>query len=206
MKIKTLRQTSPGRITVCLEDGTEIRSDLNVITQLRLYSGRELEAGELEQLRSASARSLGRDGALELVSRRLLSRKELRDKLIQKGESEDTADYCVEWLSERGFLDDGSYAAAVARHYAEKGYGAGRVRTELSRRGISRELWDGAVEAMPETDGKLDRLVAAKLKDPSDREQVRKLSNSLYRRGYSWEEIRAALSRYSEETNEDFEL
>lgn len=204
MLIKALKQTSPGRITVCLEDGSEIRSSLNVVTDLRLFSGKELDEEDIRALRSASGRSIARDRALEMISRRLMSRKELHDKLVQKGESEENADYCVSWLSENGFLSDESYAAAVARHYASKGYGAGRVRTELSRRGVPRELWDEALGAMSETDGKLDRLISAKLKDPGDREQVRKLGNSLYRRGYSWEEIRSALARYSAETDEEY--
>lgn len=204
MLIKALKQTSPGRITVCLEDGSEIRSSLNVVTDLRLFSGKELDEEDIRALRSASGRFIARDRALEMISRRLMSRKELHDKLVQKGESEENADYCVSWLSENGFLSDESYAAAVARHYASKGYGAGRVRTELSRRGVPRELWDEALGAMSETDGKLDRLISAKLKDPGDREQVRKLGNSLYRRGYSWEEIRSALARYSAETDEEY--
>ena len=204
MLIKALKQTSPGRITVCLEDGSEIRSSLNVVTDLRLFSGKELDEEDIRALRSASGRSIARDRALEMISRRLMSRKELHDKLVQKGESEENADYCVSWLSKNGFLSDESYAAAVARHYASKGYGAGRVRTELSRRGVPRELWDEALGAMPETAGKLDRLISAKLKDPGDREQVRKLGNSLYRRGYSWEEIRSALARYSAETDEEY--
>lgn len=204
MLIKALKQTSPGRITVCLEDGSEIRSSLNVVTDLRLFSGKELDEEDIRALRSASGRSIARDRALEMISRRLMSRKELHDKLVQKGESEENADYCVSWLSKNGFLSDESYAAAVARRYASKGYGAGRVRTELSRRGVPRELWDEALGAMPETDGKLDRLISAKLKDPGDREQVRKLGNSLYRRGYSWEEIRSALARYSAETDEEY--
>lgn len=204
MLIKALKQTSPGRITVCLEDGSEIRSSLNVVTDLRLFSGKELDDEDIRALRSASGRSIARDRALEMISRRLMSKKELHDKLVQKGESEENADYCVSWLSENGFLSDESYAAAVARHYASKGYGAGRVRTELSRRGVPRELWDEALGAMPETAGKLDRLISAKLKDPGDREQVRKLGNSLYRRGYSWEEIRSALARYGAETDEEY--
>lgn len=64
-----------------------------------------------------------------------MSKKELRDKLVRKGEDEDTAEYCALWLEEQGFVNDESYAAAVARHYAAKGYGAGRVRAELSRSG-----------------------------------------------------------------------
>lgn len=204
MFIKTLKQTSPGRVTVCFEDGTEIKSSLYVVTDLRLCSGKDLGEAEIDALRIASGRSAARDRALEMVSRRLMSEKELRDKLIRKGESEENADYCVSWLSENGFLSDETYAAAVARHYAAKGYGAGRVRTELSRRGISRELWEGALDAMPETDGKLDRLIASKLKDPNDRDAVRKLSSALYRRGYSWDEIRSALARYNAETDEEY--
>lgn len=204
MLIKALKQTSPGRITVCLEDATEIKSSLDVVTELRLFSGKELDDEGLRALRSASGRTLARDRALELVSRRLMSEKELRDKLIQKGESEENADYCVEWLRKNGFLDDENYAGAIARHYAAKGYGVGRVRSELFRRGVPRELWETAVDAMPEPDEKLDRLISAKLKDPGDREQIRKLANSLYRRGYSWEEIRSALSRFSAETDEEY--
>ena len=81
------------------------------------------------------------------------------------------------------------------RHYAARGCGAGRVRQELMRRGIPRELSDEALGAMPEGNDRLDRLIAAKLKDPADRDAVRKLSASLYRRGFSGEEIREALER-----------
>ena len=132
-----------------------------------------------------------------------MSRKEVREKLLKKGAGEDAADYSVSWLSEHGFLNDGSYAAAVARHYAAKGYGAGRVRSELQRRGVGREYWDEAVEQMPESDDRLDRFLTARLKDPEDREQIRKVSAALFRRGYSWEEIRSALRRHTDNIEED---
>ena len=203
MLITAIRQTSSDRVTVALEDESEIRSTLGVVTELRLYAGRELDDGALDELRLKSARALGRERALELISRRSMSRKELRDKLLQKGETEDTAEYCAEWLEENGFLDDETYAAAVARHYAAKGYGAGRVRSELSRRGIARELWDTAMEAMPEPEDKLEKFISCRLKDPQDRAQVQKISNALYRRGYSWEEIRSALRRYQAQIEDD---
>ena len=203
MEIKAIRQTSPGRLSITLEDESEIRSTLGVVTDLRLYAGRELDEADLAQLRLRSARALGRERALELISRRPMSRKELRDKLLQKGETEATAEYCAWWLEENGFLNDESYAAAVARHYAAKGYGPGRVRAELSRRGVAREYWEDAMEAMPEPDEKLDRFIASRLKDPSDRTQVQKITNALYRRGYSWEEIRSALRRYSAQLEDD---
>ena len=200
--VSALRQTSPGRVTVTLCGGEEIKTTLNVVTDLRLYSGRELDEEELKALRRASRSALARNRAMELLSRRPMSEKELVDKLIRKGEDQETAADCARWLREKGFLDDESYAAAVARHYAAKGYGPGRVRAELSRRGVDRELWDDTIQAMPENTDKLDRFIAARLTDPEDRDQIRKVSAALYRRGYSWEEIHSALRRFNAETEE----
>ena len=200
--VSAMRQTSPGRVTVTLCGGEEIKTTLNVVTDLRLYSGRELDGEELKELRAASRSALARNRAMELLSRRPMSEKELVDKLIRKGEDEETAADCARWLRENGFLNDESYAAAVARHYAAKGYGPGRVRAELSRRGVDRELWDDTLEAMPENTDKLDRFISSRLTDPEDRDQVRKVSAALYRRGYSWEEIRSALRRFNAETEE----
>ena len=202
MLITAIRQTAPGRLTVAFEDGTELKSTLSAVTDLRLYSGRDLDEEEMEALRLSSGRSLAREKALELLSRRPMSRQELKSKLIQKGQEEDTAEYCAAWLCDNGLLDDESYAAAVTRHYAAKGYGPGRIRGELSRRGVDRELWDDTLEAIPENTDKLDRFIAARLTDPEDRDQVRKVSAALYRRGYSWEEIRSALRRFNAETEE----
>ena len=195
MRVVSLKQSSPERVTVCLDDGTEIRSTLAAVTELRLYTGRELDDTALDELRRESSRSLGREKALELVSQRLMSIKELLQKLKDKGFDEETANYCADWITERGLIDEERYAAAIVRHYAAKGCGAGRVRQELMRRGIPRELSDEALGAMPESHDRLDRLIAAKLRDPDDRDAVRKLSASLYRRGFSGEEIREALER-----------
>ena len=202
MVISAIKQSSPGRLTICLEDGSEIRSTLGVVTDMRLYSGRELDETDVELLRRDSARALGRERALELLSRRPMSRKELENKLLEKGESDDTAGYCAQWLEENGFIDDRSYAAAVARHYTAKGYGAGRVRSELNRRGVGRELWDETLESMPESDDRIDKFIASRLKDPEDRDEIRKISSALYRRGFSWDEIRAALRRHSAGTED----
>ena len=203
MTITSIRQTSRGRLTIALDSGEELRSTLGVVTELRLFTGLVLDEAAAEELRLASGRALARERALELVSQRQMSRRELETKLCQKGVDPETASYCGAWLLDRGLLDEAAYAAAVVRHYAAKGYGAGRVRSELGRRGVDRALWDEAVEQMPAADEKLHKFIAARLKDPNDREQLRKIGAALFRRGYSWEEIRTALRRYSDEIIEE---
>ena len=201
--VSALRQTSPERVTIALDDGSEIKATLGVVAELRLFVGRALEDAELQQLRASASMALARNRGLELLSYRPMSCKELLDKLMQKGETPEDAEAAVDWLREHGFLDDARYAAQVVRHYAGKGYGEGRIRQELRRRGIQRELWDEALQEMPEPDDKLDRFLASRLSDPRDREQVKKVSAALLRRGYSWEEIRAALARHRAEIEEE---
>ena len=202
MIVSSIRQTAPGRLTVTLESGEEIKTTLGVVTDRRLFSGRELDGEAVAALRLDSARALAREKALSYISQRQMSAKELRDKLKQKGFDADTADYCVQWLLDHGLLDEESYAAAIVRHYAAKGYGAGRIRSELMRRGIPRELQEDALGTMPEPDAKIDRFIASRLRDPEDRDELRKLTAALYRRGFSGEEIRSALARFHADLEE----
>ena len=203
MIVSALKKTSSDRILVEFEVGESLRSTLAAVTDARLYVGMELGEEEYAELRRSSSRGLERQKALELLSRRPHSRKELKDKLLRRGVSEEDAEDCVAWLAERGFLDDEEYAGAVARHYAAKGYGAGRVRSELQRRGIDRELAADTLSDLPDNAGKIDAFLARRLGDSHDREAVRKVSAALFRRGFSWEEIRAALRRFDSNIEEE---
>ena len=198
MTIESIRQTSAERLEVCFENGEKLVSTLGVLTEYRLFAGKSLTEEERAELECASRRAIWRDRAIELVSRRRMSEKELHNKLVQKGAEESDAEYCVAWLTEHGMLDDAAYAGAVVRHYSGKGFGEGRIRAELSRRGVPRELWDDALTERGESDDKLRRYIETHLKDPTDRDAVRKLANTLYRRGFSWEEIRSAMREYEE--------
>ncbi len=203
MIVSALKKTSTDRILVEFEEGESLRSTLAAVTDARLYVGMELDEDAFAALKRSSSRGLERQKALELLSRRPHSRRELKDKLLRRGVSEEDAEDCVQWLSDRGFLDDEEYAGAVARHYAAKGYGAGRLRSELQRRGIDRELAADTLSDLPDNAGKIDAFLARKLTDVNDREAVRKVSAALFRRGFSWEEIRAALRRFDSSIEEE---
>ena len=133
-----------------------------------------------------------------------MSVKELTDRLKEKGESPENAEDAAAWLQEMHLLDDAQYAAMCVRHYAAKGYGAGRIRSELYRRGIPRELWDDALALLPEGEEAIERFIRSKCKGkPLDRETQRKLAAALQRRGFSWQDIRPVLNRLGEEMAEE---
>ena len=202
MLVSEIRQSSPGRFKITLENGEVIKSTLSALTDLRLSTGKDLDEDELQEVRLQSMRALSRERALEMASRRVMSCREMHDKLMQKGADEETADYCTAWLEDMGFLNDESCAAAVVRHYAGKGYGRSRVKAELIRRGISGDISEAALENMPQQDDKIDKFISSRLHNRDDRDEIRKISASLYRRGYSWQEIRAAFERLDAEIEE----
>ena len=141
-----------------------------------------------------------KERALAMLDRRDYSRAELLKKLVEKGEDEMEAAAAVERLAELGFVDDARYAPIIVRHYAAKGYGPQRVRQELQRRGIPKELWDEAMELMPEQDDTIDRLLRSRLKSEfPDRAELKKAQDFLLRKGYGWEEIKSAIDRYNSE-------
>ena len=137
-----------------------------------------------------------KEKALALLDKRDYSRAELLRKLAEKDFDEAEATEAVDRLVELGFVDDARYAPIIVRHYAAKGYGPQRVRQELQKRGIPKELWDEALAEMPEQDDTLDRLIRSKLggKEPS-KENLSRVSAALQRRGYGWQEIREAIER-----------
>ncbi len=138
-----------------------------------------------------------RKKALSLLERRDYGSEELCAKLVEKGVEPDEARAAVRYMVHVGFIDDERYAAMVVRHYAAKGYGVGRVREELRRRKLDRELWDAALAELPEPDETVDALLRAKLRGKAaDRDTIRKAGAALVRRGFTWEAVKAATDRY----------
>lgn len=191
------------RVLVFLEEGDPLRITGHELLQFGLYPGMDLSPQLVVQLQAAGQRSEGRVKAARLASGRMMSRKELTDKLSRKGIDPDTAEETADWLESLGAVDDVAYAGVIARHYAASGYGPGRVRQELQKRGVSRELWDDALSQLPDSADAIDRFLQKKLSGRTpDRALLKKLSDALLRRGFSWSDIRPALNRLGEGIDE----
>lgn len=177
------------------EDGSNLRVSINQIADYSLFTGRELTDAEHSQLSTDAAQWNCMSRAMHLVGYRPHSRKELTDKLITKGESEEAAEYAVDKLESLGIINDEEYSLMIVRHYAAKGYGVGRIRNELYARGVPKDFWEDALSQMPDQSDILSRIVETKLKGKSpDKKELKKLTDHLLRRGFSWEEIRSALA------------
>lgn len=193
-------QRKGGRWTVFFADGGRIRLLPSVVGDFGLRAGMELSEAELERLREAGAAASARERAVRIVSASNVTTKELRRRLVQKGESEENADEAVSWLSELNLLDDLETAKQLVRTAGRKGYGRARAQQILYQKGVDKALWDEALEELPEPDGAIDRFLEARFKgEAPERQEVKRAADALMRRGHRWEDIRAALQRYTDE-------
>ena len=188
------------RFYIDFSDGSSLTVTINQIADHSIFTGRVFDDEEYELLEKDSAKENARGKALRLLGTRPMSRKKISDKLLQKGidslSVEDTAD----WLEKIGAVNDEEYAGQIVRHYSAKGYGIGRIRDELYRRGVPKDLWEDALNQMPETDDTVYRLLLSKLRsDEPTKEEISKAANALYRRGFSWDEIKRAINRFETE-------
>ena len=200
MVIRELKpsQHVAGRWLAVLEDGTILRVGENEVLEFGLYAGRTLTDEEAEAIQAAAQKSARKEKALSYAGGKPTSRRELARKLEQWGADEAEQQAVCDRLEELGVLDDRRYGEQVVRHYSAKGYGPARLRDELYRRGVPRELWEEALAQAGDGAQAIRDFLDKKLKGrlPDDSKERRRISDALARRGFGWEEISDALRSY----------
>ena len=131
-----------------------------------------------------------------------MSKKDLENRLVQKGEDPAQARKAVSWLSELHLIDDSATAETIVRACIAKGYGRSRAKQVLYEKRIPRELWEAALEDYPDQTEKIADFLRAKLKDSQDPKLQKKAIDALLRRGHSYGAIRQALSELSLDTDD----
>ncbi len=189
-----------------LSDGSVVRTQDYVIAQLGLSAGRELDEELLQQLSAAAGQASARTRAVRIISAAGVSRQELEDRLVRKGESPEDARDAVDWLSELELLNDAKTAEQLVQSAAAKGYGKARIRQILFQKRIPEEFWEDALALVPEMDDAVDRFLNRRLQGRQpDEKELKRTIDALLRRGHSWQDIRAGLARYDEQLTAELE-
>lgn len=199
MKIESLAPSAQpdGPLVCTLETGERLKVPTFLAADLNLYAGRELSEDELSALRAAIARARTRQRAVRILSSTAISRAALEKRLTDKGAVPEDAQDTVQWLDELHLLDDAVVAEQVVQSAVRKGYGRRRIEQILYEKRIPREYWQDALAAIPDMDGALDSFLHRALDGKAvDDKLLKRTTDALLRRGHSWSDIRAALTRY----------
>ena len=199
MKLESIEQTrSPqGKLRLRFDNDTTMLVFPSVIAELNLYPGIEIPESAMDSLRETCGEVSARNRAVRIISAAPVSRRELQNRLVQKGETEEHAQQAVQWLDELHLLDDEQLAEQIVLSGAARGYGAARIRQMLYEKRIPRELWERALEKLPPQENAIDTFLQRRFRGTKpDKKELKRATDALLRRGHSWGDIRSALERY----------
>lgn len=186
-----------SRVTLWFEDGSRMKIATDVVVRQGLYQGMDISEDALGELQEAAQRASAKDRAVRIVSATSVSEKELKRRLVQRGERPEDAAEAVDWLKGLGAVDDETMAKRVVQRCVDRGYGPSRIRQELYQKGIPRAYWEAALADVPDMGGAIDAFLTKRLKGQDlDQKELQRVTAALQRRGHSWSDIRAALLRY----------
>ena len=182
-----------GRYNIYVDGKYSFSLDELQLVQNGLHSGLEISEAQLEQLKSESDFGKNYIRAVDLISRRLRSEREIRDYAFRKQWTKSNTERVVERLKARGYLNDQRFAELFfsSRHQSGR-YSLKRIRLDLVKKGISSDI----IDDLCRTNGDSAALLKLIKKRINKYDDENKLIAYLARNGFRYDDIKAALDRY----------
>lgn len=196
------RADRAGRYAVTFSDGKKMFLYPQTIQDLGIFQGMELSSDQMAKLKEAAGRMSAKMRSVRIVSASNVSKKDLEQRLIQKGEDPTHARQAVEWMEELDLLDDRKTAQQIVMSCISKGYGPARAKQALYEKRIPKEYWQEALENYPDQTDTLVSFLCSRLGEEPDRKAIQRAIDAAIRRGHSYSRIRAALSRLEADADE----
>lgn len=159
----------------------------------------EIDEEEFAELESSILRRRAFNKAVDLLATREHSKKEIVTKLIQRGYDKEIAEETIEKLTYYGYIDDERFARLFAKELKErKKYGLGRIKQELFRKGIEREIIENVLcEFEEDPIEEIKELLLKKYPHFSqDEKSKNRAVNGLLRYGYRIHDIKNAMNSF----------
>ena len=137
-----------------------------------------------------------RTAALALLAGRDFARNELAHRLLRRGYQAAIVTTVVEGLAAQRLLSESRFVEQFIRQHAGRGHGPVRIRVELRERGVAQGDIDEGLAAATEDWAGIARETRRKrfgLSPPGDYRERARQARFLQYRGFSAEQVRAAL-------------
>ncbi|MBO2944147.1 RecX family transcriptional regulator [Paenibacillus sp. F411] len=149
--------------------------------------------------------------SLKFLERKPRTAKEIQQRLMQKGMTEDAIQKSLQRLSQEGLIDDAWYAKQWAEQRIS-GHKKGKmwVKQELKQKGIDSEIITEALDEVDEEAELESCYIIGRKKWQQSKgeifERKRKTGAFLMRRGFTGDQVRKTVNRLVQEEGQDEEL
>lgn len=202
MKIESIsaQPDRAGRYKLSFAEGTVLRLYRQTVQDFGLYTGLELSEKQFQELECAAGAMSAKMRAVRIVSASNVSKKDLEQRLIRKGEDPQQAKQAVAWMSDMDLLDDEKTARQIVETCIRKGYGVARAKQALFEKRIPKQYWDTVLEDYPDQSEHIVAFLRTRLDTQWNERELRRAIDALIRRGHSYGQIRQALQEMQFET------
>lgn len=183
-----------GRYRVVFSDDSVMRLYRQTVQDFCLYSGQELTDEEYARLQKAASQMSAKMRAVRIVSASSVSKQDLQQRLIQKGEDAESAREAVGWMEELNLLDDRRTAEQIVERCISKGYGVARAKQALYEKRIPKSYWQEVLEDYPEQEDAIRAYIDDHLPEQPDQKTIKKVIDALLRKGHGYGIIRRVLN------------
>lgn len=183
-----------GRYRVTFSEGESLRLYKQTVQDFGLYSGLELSDEEYAKLKKAASQMSAKMRAVRIVSATSVSKQDLQQRLIQKGEDPKHAQQAVSWMEEMHLVDDRRTAEQIVERCISKGYGLARAKQALYEKRIPKSYWEEVLEDYPEQEDVIRAYIDTHLPSQPDQKSLKKVIDALLRKGHSYGIIRRVLN------------
>ncbi len=196
------KQKHRKRVNVYVDGRFALALSVAVAQEAGLHTGMAVSDDDLRALQEADARQGAYDAALRLLAYRPRSEKELRLRLARRGHPPPLIGETVARLRRLGYVDDEAFARFWTESRDNTGPRSRRLlRSELLQKGVAADTAGEAVAAVCDEEAAY-RAASKRLRAFQDSDYAtfrRRLGDSLFRRGFSYEVIRRTVDRCWEE-------
>lgn len=190
------------RYAVRFSDGSVMRLYRQTVEDFCLYPGLELSDEQFGRLCESAGAMSAKMRAVRIVAATNVSERDLKQRLIQKGEDPAHAVAAVQWMEDLHLLDDRKTAEQIVSRCISKGYGLSRAKQALYEKRIPKDYWDDVLMDYPEQTDAIMSFLQQRLQNSGDTRDVKRAVDALIRRGHSYAKIRSALQQLSLEAEE----
>ena len=185
---------TPGRYNIFIDGQYSFSLDELQLVQAGIHSGLEIDDEQLAKLRNESEFGKNYIRAIDLISRRLRSEKEIRDYARRKDWTPDNTNRVIDRLKDKGYLNDKVFAEAFVRSRQNAGkYSRRRIELDLRRKGIADTIIKEILHDEVDDTDALRKLIAKRAKRYDD---VNKLKAYLLRAGFNYDDINREIGEY----------
>ncbi|MEK8130154.1 RecX family transcriptional regulator [Paenibacillus filicis] len=192
---------SKQRYNIFLNDVFAFSVHEDLMIKYRLLKGVHIEAEEYTRILTEEERYRAYLSAIRLLSSRLRSEFEIRQRLKQKETEDEVIGHVISRLRNEGYLNDGLFAEMLAKQRSEsQKKGRHWIKQELQQKGIPK---DDILAALDQVDEKTETEAAYQLASKRYRraweedplKARRKIAGFLQRRGYSSSVVSQVMAR-----------